>query len=228
MKTRMLKFTAGALAAGSSTASAAVIVFDVNPDITQDIFNETGLIPASSINLLNGTFVSAPGSDPAFAIGTNYTVVKFRSRNGSVQAAVEGGYLTPLTLGASVSSSLTFAPSTYQYMSALPTGTFYIGLSLTNGADVNYGWYEITGAVDPRYNSSYPEIFTFKRFAFETTAGKSILAGDTGTPVPEASTFGFVGGLFGLVAAAHLRRRKAKQAAASDKFLALAAGEKLN
>jgi hypothetical protein len=37
-----------------------------------------------------------------------------------------------------------------------------------------------------------------------------------------------VGGLFSLVAAAHVRRRRQQKAAASDKFLALAAGEKLN
>jgi hypothetical protein len=87
-----------------------------------------------------------------------------------------------------------------------------------------YGWIEAvaTASNDPLFNN-----VTFTRFAFNDIAGQSILAGQT-TAIPEASTLGLVGGLFGLVAAAHVRRRKQKKAAASDKFLALAAGEKLN
>ena len=56
--------------------------------------------------------------------------------------------------------------------------------------------------------------------------GQAILAGQT-TAVPESSTLGFAGGLFGLVVAAHLRRRKAKQAAAPDSLLKLAGGESI-
>jgi hypothetical protein len=112
----------------------------------------------------------------------------------------------------------------FQYVAALGIAdisevTVYLGLRITlDNNDTHYGWAQISRAGDS---------VLIPRFAFNDVANESILAGQT-TAVPEASTLGLVGGLFGLVAAAHVRRRKAKQAAASDKFLALAAGEKLN
>jgi hypothetical protein len=110
----------------------------------------------------------------------------------------------------------------------VPNGIVYLGLVLVQYyqgiPEFNYGWFEINSTDNP-LNGAH--VFTFTRFAFNDVAGQSILAGQT-TAIPEASTLGLVGGLFGLVAAAHVRRRKLKQAAASDKFLALAAGEKLN
>jgi hypothetical protein len=106
----------------------------------------------------------------------------------------------------------------------VPNGIVYLGLKLTNGTDIHYGWFEFNSTDGQAFLEHQ---FTFTRFAFNDVAGQSILAGQT-TAIPEASTLGLVGGLFGLVAAAHVRRRKFKQAAASDKFLALAAGEKLN
>jgi hypothetical protein len=111
-------------------------------------------------------------------------------------------------------------PTSRGSVSESTSGTRYIGLRLQGGEGDNFGWLEVS------YSARVDGVrtYTFTRFAF----GTDFQAITTPTAIPEASTLGLVGGLFGLVAAAHVRRRKLKQAAASDKFLALAAGEKLN
>jgi hypothetical protein len=224
MSTKTASKLALAALASASTASGAIVVFDVT-DVTYDNQYSGGFVRADGINLANGTYgtgITAPYITIAMSLAYAFS----GSGYGVGLAKVDGDRLQLLSGGASISSSLSFT-SDYEtasrYGSDLPRDTFYLGMKLTGGADTHFGWFEFTSA---DYAGGYTQV-TFKRFAFNDVAGESILAGQT-TAVPEASTLGLVGGLFGLVALAHARRRKAKQAAASEKFLALAAGEKLN
>jgi hypothetical protein len=231
------KLALGALAS-ASTASGAIVVFDINPDITgSNNGNFTG-IGVQSINLSNGTYVSAPfGFGSAFNVGTNNQGVSFGSGNyfntytsGYNSFDPEGPGNLFLVL---LQAEQLIAPGFVDFYSAFPAisttitdtdaGTAYVALSHSKDGEFHLGWLEV------EYTASSDGFrdFTFTRFAFEDVAGQTILAG-AAPAVPEASTLGLVGGLFGLVAAAHARRRKAKQAAASEKFLSLAAGEKLN
>lgn len=216
------KLALGALASASS-ASAGIVVFDF-PDVTYDNLDNFGTIQCVSIDLVSQTFVfNDSGDTPAFGALTNYER-GFGFYGWDVSAALAGpNYLEVFLPGSTVSSALNFSTAiSYRYGSGLPRSTFFLGLRLTADGQDHFGWLELTSA---DFADGYTQV-TFKRFAFNDVAGESITT--PGTPVPEASTLGFVGGLFGLAVAAHLRRRRLKQSAASDAFLALAAGEKLN
>jgi hypothetical protein len=233
------KLALGALAS-ASTASGAIVVFDINPDITgSNVTNYNG-IGVQSIDLANGTFVSNPfGYAAAFNVGTVYGGLKFSSGNSFNTYATGYNSFDPFGPGdlqlvllqaeqtissGSQSFYLTDSTGIFTAVAGSGAGTAYIGLSHRTGGSTYYGWLEVEYSASEQ---SGARDYTFTRFAFEDVAGQSILAG-AAPAVPEASTLGFAGGLFGLVALAHARRRKAKQAAASEKFLTLAAGEKLN
>jgi hypothetical protein len=228
------KFALGVLAS-ASTASGAIVVFDINPDITGSDFAAFTGIGVDSIDFSNGTYVSNTfGTGAAFNVGTSYLSLRFLSGNNNNTTAVADYSYGGLSLVLLQANQL-IAPGGAQYFypsdaigifTNIPTagaGTAYVGLKHSKDGDAHLGWLEVEYTAEQDGFRDY----TFTRFAFNDVANESILAGQT-TAVPEASTLGLVGGLFGLVAAAHVRRRKAKQAAASDKFLALAAGEKLN
>ncbi|MFN7339555.1 MAG: hypothetical protein ACK5VI_00525 [Opitutia bacterium] len=211
--------TAGVLSSASS--SAAIVVFDANNQ-THQVGEEYSRI--ASINLQDGSFIAnAPnnlvGAGFMFSssvdgmYGDYFHITGFSIR---IKDTI-GSLLDPSAL--SFSSADSFVPGIDRELSQIPLGTHYVGLVLLENSQSYYGWLEFT-----RVSSSE---FQMNQFAFNDVAGQSILAGQT-TAVPEASTLGFAGGLFGLVALAHARRRRQKQAAASEKFLALAAGEKLN
>ena len=201
--------------ASASSASAAIVVFDINPDFQAAHNLPNSLLQIGSLNFSNGSFANST----RLIIGNLESTDSFYLYSNSL---LSGSTLLPT--GSMIGSEVSFNNLVFfdLYFTETPLGTHYIAL---RDNDTNlYGWIEAiaTASNDSLYNN-----VTFTRFAFNDIAGQSILAGQT-TAIPEASTLGFVGGLFGLVAAAHLRRRKFKQAAASDKFLALAAGEKLN
>lgn len=210
------------VAATATSASGAIVVFDI-PDVTYDNYVLPGTVYVSAINLQTGSFsIQTSGvTTPRFQISVGYGSYASIALSGNGVLASTSFLFADGLIG----PALGFAnPPGFFYTYAVPTGTIYLGLSLSNSSDIHYGWFEIestNGSVGGQ------DVFTFTRFAFNDVAGQSIFAGQT-TAIPEASTLGLAGGLFGLVAAAHLRRRKLKQAAASDKFLALAAGEKLN
>ncbi len=213
------KLTLGALASASS-ATAGIVVFDF-PDVTYDNLENFGTIHCVSIDLVSQTFVfNDSGDTPAFAALTNYER-GFGFYGWGVSAALAGpSYLDVFSPASTISSALNFSTDiSYRYGSALPRSSFFLGLKLTAQGQDHFGWLELSSA---EFAGGYTQV-TFKRFAFNDVAGESIT-----TPVPEASTLGFVGGLFGLAVAAHVRRRQQKQTAASNAFLALAAGEKLN
>ena len=252
MSNPSLKLAAtGLLVAGSSPVAAAIIVFDIDPNVTlgQPIWFEPnfadgtlntsagianqspflngrpsfGLSLSSSeldgpTFLFSGDGISAGGS--SVIIGTSYV---FYGGYGGYPINVSQDRITSLTLGTEIRT----ATDVYAYdnikgrVANFNSGTSYVALIRTLSlTERQYGWLELTG------DGSGGIVAT--RFAFDTQVNAAwVYAGDSGA-IPEPSTLGFVGGLFGLVAAAHLRGRQLKQKAASDKFLALAAGEKLN
>lgn len=230
--TTLSRLTLGVAATTATTASGAIVVFDVNPDKTILPFaalgpNQASGIHIGNINLATGAFVQTSSSNYSeFYYGNSIATFSFGTLsyygNSSFASGNNGGLIRADSLllgGDSVDSPSAMWVNSTSAGIEFPSGTYYVGLRLTNGFDFNYGWLEM--ADDPVAGK------LVTRFAFNDVVGGSILAGQT-TAVPEASTLGLVGGLFGLVAAAHLRRRRQQQAAASDKFLALAAGEKLN
>jgi hypothetical protein len=216
--TALSRLTLGVAATAATSASGAIVVFDI-PDTTVDAYWKGGLLSFSAINLQTATYQPTYfGVSPKFQIGASYDSF-FIFFGAGVSAATVFS-----SAGNTIDGNLGFVTQRYSYAAGVPNGIVYLGLKLTNGTDIHYGWFEFNSTDGQVF---YEQQFTFTRFAFNDVAGQSILAGQT-TAIPEASTLGLVGGLFGLVAAAHVRRRKFKQAAASDKFLALAAGEKLN
>lgn len=216
------------VAATASTASGAIVVFDINPDFQITYLSATYTsLSVDALNFNNATFGTA-GQDSFSLMFGFYQGTYFYGNEVTARVPLTG---TLLAAGATIGPSLVL-PGSSPYISndknQLATGIHYLALTMANpfGEGQLYGWLEIV-TTDSNDAGDVFNDNTFTRFAFNDIAGQSILAGQT-TAVPEASTLGLVGGLFGLVAAAHVRRRKAKQAAASDKFLALAAGEKLN
>lgn len=212
------RLAVGAAATAATSASGAVVVFDF-PDFSYDNLANTGGISFGHINLGTGTFdltTSAPGFTARMDYSYGLVFEGFQ-----VSAATSGGYLGVLAPGGAVSSSLAFASYDTNYGSSLPRSIFYLGLKLTQDGQDHYGWLELSSVDAPPGGFT---TVTFRRFAFEDIAGQSIT---TPAAVPEASTLGFAGGLFGLVVAAHLRRRKAAQSAAPDSLLKLAGGESI-
>jgi hypothetical protein len=212
----------GATIASSANAHAAIVVFDTNGAFVNGAadMGYGELLSFGSINP-DGTFTT----DKRLYGGQIFTPglpwLRLRAETYYDTFAMQGsGVSFDIGLQPLVSSGSYFINYLQHDLSAIPDFTFYLGLRLTlpGSGDVHYGWIE---------SSRSGNTVNVPRFAFNDVAGQSIFYGQT-TAVPEASTLGLVGGLFGLVAAAHVRRRRAKQAAASDKFLALAAGEKLN
>ena len=250
MSNHRLKFAAaGLLAAGSSPSEAAIIVFDINPDVTlsnqavwflpnltNGVLTTQNSDPYGESPFGNGSFqLSSVGNDldgatfnfwaQAMDAGGKGTVVGTQLLNGYTYD-VYRIRLTALPFGTVISRNNLYMDGglgVYLYgdingaVSSFASTTSYVALRRTVGYEqFQYGWLELTG------NGSGGVVAT--RLAFDDTIGGSILAGQT-SAVPEASTLGFAGGLFGLVVAAHLRRRKAAQAAAPDSLLKLAAGE---
>jgi hypothetical protein len=233
------KYIGLGVVSAAASASGAIVVFDTN-GASFDANADDGYgerIIFSGINLNDGTFTTTKSfvassfptvDNPFFSIRADVEYGDFVV-NGSLTLNflnTAGANLLLLNPGDVISSTPGFVNSGFNSYSSgntseIPTGTHYIGLRLqiSDNSDLRYGWAE--------FSTSGDDVYTVSRFAFNDVPNESILAGQT-TAVPEASTLGFVGGVFGLVALAHARRRKAKQAAASEKFLALAAGEKLN
>ena len=213
----------GLLAGASAVpaASGSIVVFDTND------LSVSGWTIVDKINRADGTFSTGANLGNfvpptiVFGVSLYYNFLTIQANPiRTLSSNPAGTVLALLDLGDSISGEAPgFGGNVSATLSSIGTGTHYVGLRWSDNSQDYYGWLQFT-------LSSYSDI-KINQFAFNDVAGQSILAGQT-TAVPEASTLGFAGGLFGLVALAHARRRQQKQPAASEKFLSLAAGEKLN
>ena len=207
----------GALAAAApGTSSAAIVVFDTNDATLSSSSPSIIAFYMGSIDITNGTYSPSNGGFPGIGFVTGpYYSTQFYQFVSTGEILFQGLLPVGFTLS---SGSPDASVGTFGYLPNIPLGVNYMGMELTLDSQDYYGWFEFT--------KTGTDII-LNRFAFENTPGASIIVGSA-PAIPEASTLGFAGGLFGLIAAAHLRRRRQKQDAASDRFLALAAGEKLN
>ena len=207
------------LASSGTAANASIVVFDIDPDAFFPVFGY-GYKGIGELNFADGTFSNPAAYTVSFGVQGNYQYVDF-------VGGLVGFSSTFFQAGESIGLGVFSSRSIRHEKAFTPEGIYYLGLRReAQPFQVQYGWLELQVTDSGDFLGEYNDI-TLTRFAFNDAAGQTILAGQT-TAVPEASTLGFAGGLFGLVALAHARRRQQKKSAASEKFLALAAGEKLN
>jgi hypothetical protein len=151
------------------------------------------------------------GTDLTIGDNSGYTLrIDYQSTNvinlGDRNSIYTGDGFTstgPVVQGTAISSDLTYNGNG---SSALPTSAYYgfkYGTGLATSPLFHYGWVNLTAS-----GSSPNKILTLNSAAINTTAGESILAGQTtATAVPEPGTF-FPSAL--LVMGALLRRRRGR------------------
>ena len=180
--------TVTALAA-INNSDAAIVYFDVNPDIA---INDAKRV--FKFDLSNGTYqVSTSLTGQTFTFESDL----FRDNTfsifpqGGARAATYGlgGDLSQLTFGATINAgSSTWLDYSYGGSFYTPTGwngtkqSGYAGLRIdAGGGNYNYGWVALNW-------TQSPDILTISGFAFENSYNTAILAGDQGggsAAVPE-------------------------------------------
>jgi MYXO-CTERM domain-containing protein len=208
--------TVTALAA-INNSDAAIVYFDVNPDIAMndanrdfkfDLSNGTYQV-STSLTLTGQRFIFESDliKDNTFAIVPQ----------AGAQAATygSGGDLSQLTFGATINAgSFTWLDYSYGGSFYTPSGwngtnqSGYAGLRINaGGGNYNYGWVALNW-------TQSPDILTISGFAFENSYNTAILAGDQGggsAAVPEpgqlASSVLLLAGIAGYFA--HRRRAAA-------------------
>lgn len=211
-KSRLQKFmvatpvAAAATMGGASTASAAIVYFDiVDQQVTT---NQT--VSFGSINLGAGTY-DFTSTGPTFSIGFSGDAEKPRLSAGtnmqaSRDSTVIGLGLTLFSEGASISSASSNWNSGAAYIDSnfSPSTTWpnvsagYAGLRLGAGPSFSYGWAELV------YNDA-ANTLTITAFAFESELDTAIEAGAGAIPEPAASALLLAAGAGGIAA---YRRRK--------------------
>jgi len=138
----------------------------------------------------------------------------------SNEVVINGGYAAALDVNTLISSSSSFGSGTQDLGTTLISGTVqgpfatqpgdhYLGLKFDIGGEAHYGWAilnDVVGSVGGEQS------LTLKGWAYETIAGKSILAGQTfssDNAVPEpASLVQLALGAAAVASLTSLRRRK--------------------
>ena len=150
----------------------------------------------------NGTVLTI-GNNNGYSLRIDYQstgVISLGDRNSTYTG--DGFTATgSVVQGTAISSDLTYSGN---FTSALPTSAYYgfkYGTGVADSPVFYYGWANLTAS-----GSSPNKILTLNSAAINTTAGESILAGQTtATAVPEPGTF-LPAAL--LVMGAFLRRRR--------------------
>jgi hypothetical protein len=227
--TRATVSSAAALSA-AGTSQAAIVFFDVDPAKTIGVAGDptSQTLSFTDINLGTGTYIGSIGYGQPLYFGPTFWFTipgenEFTAQGAGGMGLVGYGdftkYLDRLPEGAVIdSTSTSFGDLSIREGQWNGGGTGYVGLVLNDGTNIHYGWM----ALDYTENGPATAL-TVTGFAFEDTPGAPILAGATAA-IPEPGTWAAGGGLFALAVGAHLRRRRAKKAAASDALLNLAAG----
>ena len=193
----------GAFVLVASSANAAVIYTDVNPDVTVigsgtynlDLNND--LTADFSIEVSSSSFGSTSRIRNLYAGRIGYSGNNAVARNASYYGAL-------LNTNVSVNASLAWAPyrqtlarsyfrsssysgSMYTYSSMngpwLNATDKFIGLRFEIAGQTHYGW----ARLDTRLDSTGGE-FTIKDYAYESFSGVGILTGDTGGPPADSTT----------------------------------------
>jgi len=222
------KATVGSAAALSAAGTShAIVVFDVAPaktiGVAGDPTNQT--LSFTDINLGTGTYIGSIGYGPPIISGPTFWFTIPGENEFTAQGAGGMGLvgflgdLNLLTAGTEINATSKYFANTSLFEGQWNGGgTGYVGLVLKNGTNKHYGW----AALAYTENDAATAL-TVSGFAFEETPDTPILAGAT-APIPEPGTWAAGAGLFALAVGAHLRRRRAKKAAASDALLNLAGG----
>ena len=176
--------TVTALAA-INNSDAAIVYFDVNPDIAM---NDASRV--FKFDLSNGTYFVSPNSNAfygqtRFLFGSNFQLDNMFSITGeNIGVAGYGVYnnLSQLTFGATINAGTSPSWLGYSYGGSFytPTGwngtnqSGYAGLRIdAGGGNYNYGWVALNW-------TQLPDILTISGFAFENSYNTAILAGDQG------------------------------------------------
>jgi hypothetical protein len=203
--TRYLLAASGTAALTASTATAAVVYW--NPSDQTVNIEET-----ASFNMLTGA-VSPGGSADAGSFllvneSSNHVFMNgTTSRANAFAVGTAGSRLGKLSEGDAISDSNDFALGEYPEFefedgSDYPWndgGTGYVGLRFDIAGQTHYGWAQFT------YDDA-ADTLTLLDFAYENTAGASILAGNTGV-IPEPGSAALLMALASGAVAAYRRRR---------------------
>lgn len=204
---------AGALAAVHSS-DAAIVLFDLAPDKTIVMDGDPPLqnLIVDNVNIGAGTYNAfvAPTYILPFAptfwftLGPDQATDEFKAYGSYFGMTADA---SDNLLKLSAGNQIGLSPYSFTAFTTLSGanwnggGSGYVGLEFIDGADVYFGWAELS-YVDNGASSS----LTLSAFAFQDTPFTPILAGDTGisggSAVPEPSSVALIalGGLFGLAA----------------------------
>lgn len=220
---RLVAYGAAASAAATASVSADVVYFnptDVTTPTTGARFiyfnpsnGSVAVSPQPADQAANYPFVIMGGTagPPAFKKDTLFRNAAFPNNDG-LSLRTAGGYIARLAQNAVIgagglfgASPNTLASGTSGYGNWNALGTGFVGLKFGLPDGQHLGWAQITIASDYRV--------TLLDFAYESTVGASIRAGQTAT-VPEPATTSLLA--FGLGAAglgAYRARRRAQAVA---------------
>ena len=147
--TTLSRLTLGVAATTATTASGAIVVFDINPDKTILPFaalgpNQASGIHIGNINLATGAFSQISSSNfNEFYYGNSIATFSFGTLsyygNSSFSSGNNGGLIRADSLlsgGDSVDSPSAMWVNSTSAGIEFPSGTYYVGLRLTNGFEV--------------------------------------------------------------------------------------------
>ncbi|MEI8368586.1 MAG: hypothetical protein WCJ31_09130 [Planctomycetia bacterium] len=214
--------------------AAAAAIASVGAGILGTQSAEAGIV---TINLASAgsNLVDITGVNAGLTYGNNKSVTNFPISSGGIlgvanqnfmkgvtfevggKLAIDGGYASPhnFAAGAVIGSSSTFDDygkyTTFQFSTAFSLAfgnNSYLGFKTSQG---NYGWIKAT------WNGT--NTFQLYSAAYESVAGVSIKAGDSGAAVPEIDPSGLASAMslvMGSVAMLEQRRRKRAAVAAES------------
>lgn len=181
--------------------------YDLNVDGVHFLFSGTNNVFLNTGTL---TISAAPGSSAGGVFATGSSVIALAADtviDGSLN--VSGG--TFATVSRTIGTS---DYKDYGFSGFVDQGYQYIGIRFTLGDGTHYGWVQVNNTVGYSAGDGITQqSLTIKDFAYETTAGASIKAGQTYSPpvsaVPEpASLVQLAMGAGGVGALAAMQRRR--------------------